>query len=286
MVTVTFIFHSCFLVDTPQCQIIFDFWKEPLGIIPDIFENDPDKPLYVLVSHFHKDHYNPEIFSWAKLRKNIHFILSRDTSKRAKHFFSPSSTHNGPHLDRSLLTVMQEGDTYTDEYVTIHAFGSTDEGNSYLVDTAGRRLFHAGDLNAWVWIDESTQKEVDDAINLFLRKLQPIKRLLSEKGEPAIDVAMFPVDSRLGTSFWLGAKLFLKELPVGLFLPMHFDLGDEEEQAYRAMDAVDFKLYANPDYPTLLVGPLHHFGNVMIPPGALAREKTIGPHHDISSEEI
>lgn len=275
--TFTYIFHSCFLVNTPDCRIIFDYWQDPSGLLPDLLEADGDKPLYVVVSHFHKDHYNPEIFRWAEQRNNVRYILSKDTAKRGRHFFSPTSTHRGPHIDPSIVTVIREGDVYRDEYVTIRAFGSTDEGNSYLVETDGRSIFHASDLNAWIWKGESTEKEVEDAIALFRRKIQPIKDLLaSRESKGKIDVAMFPVDSRIGEEYWTGAKIFLKELPVGFFLPMHFGLGDEEEQAVRALDAAAYPFYANPDYPTVFVGPLRSFGQLALPSAAATNGKREG----------
>lgn len=287
MVTITYIHHSCFLVNSPECRILFDFWKDPGARFSDIMEEDKEKPLYIMVSHSHKDHYNPDIFKWAEKRDNIRFILSKDTAKRARHFFSPTSTHRGPHIDPSMLTVMEEGDIYTDDFLTIHAFGSTDVGNSYLVETAALRFFHAGDLNAWIWKDESTKKEVKEAIDLFRLKIDPIKHLLSKEGEEeAIDVAMFPVDSRIGTEYWTGAKIFLEELPVRFFLPMHFGLVDKEEQALRAMDAICFGEYANPDYPTVFVGPLQHFGELGIPSPGSSRRKTERQPCDISSDGI
>lgn len=272
MTRITYIFHSSFLVSTPECNVLFDFWKDPHALLPELI--DPRKPLYVVVSHFHKDHFNREIFNWVERIPNIHFILSKDTAKRSKFIFSPTSTHSGPHLSPECRTVLAPGEMFEDPLIRINAFGSTDEGNSYLLTINEKRIFHAGDLNAWIWKDESTKKEVDDAINLFKNKIEPLAEYLNAvsmpddptqaniiKG-PQVDVALFPVDSRLGTDYWEGAKIFLSKFRVATFIPMHYGLGTEEEQLRRRIDAAKFDDYSNPDYPTEFIGPLDTYGAV------------------------
>ncbi|MDE6410885.1 MAG: MBL fold metallo-hydrolase [Muribaculaceae bacterium] len=272
MYRIIYIFHSSFLITTPECNVLFDFWKDPYGLLPDMI--DPSRPLYVVVSHFHKDHFNKEIFGWAQKFPEIRFILSGDTSKRSRFFFSPTSTHSGPHLSRDCLTVLTPGESYEDSLLKINAFGSTDVGNSYLLSIGGKRIFHAGDLNAWIWKDESTAEEVEEALSLFKKKIEPISQYINLEDEshpglsakdpmkPQIDVALFPVDSRLGTDYWEGAKIFLQTFRTATFIPMHYGLGTEEEQLRRRSDAARFEEYANPDYPTEFIGPLQTYGAV------------------------
>ncbi len=263
MYKVTYIFHSSFLISTEECQVLFDFWKDPHGLLPQLLA--PGKPLYVVVSHFHKDHFNKEIFSLAEQHPQIHFILSKDTAKRSKFFFSPTSGHAGPHLSEECRIIMTPGDTFEDSLIRIDAFGSTDEGNSYLLTINGKRIFHAGDLNAWIWKDESSPKEVEEALALFRKKIEPLSEFLCKENVRAredIDVALFPVDSRLGTDYWEGAGIFLKTFRIATFIPMHYGLGTEEEQLKRRIDASRFEQYANPDYPTEFIGPLQTYGAV------------------------
>lgn len=272
MYRITYIFHSSFLISTGECAILFDFWKDPHGILPELI--DPGKPLYVVVSHFHKDHFNKDIFRLSERFPKTHFILSADTAKRSKFIFSPTSGHSGPHLNERCRTVLSPGETFQDPLIRIDAFGSTDEGNSYLLTIRGKRIFHAGDLNAWVWKDESSPEEVEEAISLFNTKIDPLSVYLYKEDRtgrnpetgiilnPQIDVALFPVDSRLGTDYWEGAKIFLRKFQVATFIPMHYGLGDEEEQLQRRLDAARFREYANPDYPTEFIGPLQTYGAV------------------------
>ncbi|MDE5807393.1 MAG: MBL fold metallo-hydrolase [Muribaculaceae bacterium] len=264
MVNITYIFHSSFLVTTPECNVLFDFWKDPDGMLPSLI--DKEKPFYVVVSHFHKDHYNPEIFRWAESFPEIHYILSKDTARRARHYFSPTSTHSGAHVDSSRLTVLKPGDSFSDSIISVRAFGSTDAGNSYLLSASRKRIFHAGDLNAWIWKDESTEQEIKDALKLFREKINPLKVYLqSDRDNADIDAALFPVDSRIGTEYWTGTKIFLREFRTAFFIPMHYGLGDEKEQLGRRLDAGRFELYANPDFSTIFAGPFQTYGTLSIP---------------------
>ena len=54
---ITFIHHSSFLVETDSLYLLFDYFR---GTLPEL---DPAKPLYVLTSHSHSDHYSRKIFS-------------------------------------------------------------------------------------------------------------------------------------------------------------------------------------------------------------------------------
>ena len=76
----TYIYHSCFVLETDSCCVLFDFYKDTdktNGFVHgELLKSD--KPLYVLSSHSHFDHFNPEILTWAEKRNNIHFILSKD----------------------------------------------------------------------------------------------------------------------------------------------------------------------------------------------------------------
>ena len=71
---ITYIHHSCFLVETDRFYYLFDYFK---GALPPM---EPEKPIFVLSSHGHSDHYNPEIFSLlaASGMKHIRGILSED----------------------------------------------------------------------------------------------------------------------------------------------------------------------------------------------------------------
>lgn len=246
MLTITYIYHDCFVTDFDQCAVVFDYWREADGDVSDRVLSlvEADKPIYVLVSHHHKDHFNRAVLKWGSRRDNIHFILSEDTARSVRHILNPESMYRGVRPEPGSVTVLSPGKCFDDGRVRVDAFGSTDMGNSYMVTSGGRHVFHAGDLNAWVWKDESTPQEVDEAIADYERILSTI----ADAGYGRMDVAMFPVDSRLGTDYWEGAYRFVRRFDVDVFLPMHFCLGSNAADEIEKMTAAcRFREYANPE---------------------------------------
>ena len=55
---ITYIHHSCFLAETESACLLFDYFE---GELPPIPEN---KPLYILASHNHHDHFSEAVFSF------------------------------------------------------------------------------------------------------------------------------------------------------------------------------------------------------------------------------
>lgn len=258
MICIRYIWHDCFLVSLPSATLLFDYWRENgeensardrnpafLDLI------DPERPLYLFVSHGHKDHYNPVIFDWSERFREVRYVVSADVWKRMRHMVSPTSVYRGVRPDADRVTMLRPGDEFSDGTLRVRAFPSTDIGNSYVVECEGVRFFHAGDLNAWVWLDSSTDQEIRKAMGDYRACLRDLRQWLD--AQPAaslggdIDYCFFPVDSRLGRGYETGASLFVREFDVARFFPMHFALGDEEERRQRRADALRFELYANPE---------------------------------------
>lgn len=240
-----YIYHDCFVVKTPEAVLVFDFWKDPYqhGPLPNpLMEAEREMPVYIFVSHGHKDHYNPEIFSWAKHFQNIRYIVSKDVRKRINHIVTPEGSYKGDKVDAAKITAMSDRDHYEDDIVSVRSFPSTDTGNSYAVTIGGRTIFHAGDLNAWIWKDESTEEEVREALDGF----NAIVDLIAESYS-GFDICFFPVDSRIGTDYFTGARIFLERFKIGNFFPMHYELGDDVSSIARLhRDAAAFDRYASP----------------------------------------
>lgn len=244
------ILHDCFTVRQPGCGMVFDYWQERGGSdnreeLPGWLDDmDASKPLYVFVSHSHKDHFNRRIFEFADRFPHVRYLLSRETMRRCRHITSPSSVYNGPKVDADKVIGFSDGDSWSDGNISVHAFGSTDTGVSFMAETDGRLIYHAGDNNAWLWLDESTAQEVAQARRAFTAILDDIGAWLEGR---RIDVAFFPVDSRIGRRYYEGAREFVHRFDVGTFIPMHCGLGDPSEQRLRQHDATQFNLYANGD---------------------------------------
>ena len=203
-----YINHSGFAVEADGFALLFDYFRDS--------DRDPQRgyvygellaregPLYVFASHFHPDHFNPEVLRWKERKADVHYLFSRDILKRRR-----------AKADDALF--MSKGDTFADERIKVTMCGSTDVGGSFLVQVGDKLIFHAGDLNNWHWEEESTPQEIAQMEGSFKKELNDLAQLT-----PRLDVAMFPVDPRIGGDFMRGARQFIDKLHVGLFVPMHF----------------------------------------------------------------
>ena len=72
-------------------------------------------------------------------------------------------------------------------------------------------------MNNWHWKDESTPEEVAEAEKNYLKELDDLVKVTDK-----LDVAMFPVDPRIGTDFMRGAQQFVDCIKTNIFVPMHF----------------------------------------------------------------
>lgn len=204
----TYIYHSGFAIEADGYAVLIDYFKDTgksldKGFVHEDILNRAGT-LYVLSSHFHPDHFNAEVLQWKKYKKDIVYIFSKDILKR----------HRATKEDAIYL---KKGDVYEDHNLHIEAFGSTDVGISFLIKAEDKLIFHAGDLNNWHWKDESTQKEVTDAEKAYLKELDDLTKRTTE-----LDLAMFPVDPRIGTDFMRGAQQFIDRIKTSIFVPMHF----------------------------------------------------------------
>lgn len=203
-----YVYHSCYVLEFDDFSVVVDYYKDsgesPLkGYVHDVLLCG-DKRLYVLSSHFHPDHFNPDVLQWKLIRRDVTYVLSDDILLH----------HKAEQGDGFFLT---KGEVFEDDKLSIRAFGSTDAGISFLIKAAGQLIFHAGDLNNWHWMDESTPQESQEAEAYYLRELADLTREVQQ-----IDLALFPLDPRLGEHYLRGAQQFVDALEVNTMAPMHF----------------------------------------------------------------
>ena len=208
-----YIFHSGFALLGDGFTVVMDYYMDSKeygddgvphsGILHDEILQREGK-FYVLSSHFHPDHFNKEVLTWREKRPDIIYILSKDILK-----------HRRAKEEDALW--LRKGEEYKDEIIKINAFGSTDVGVSFLIEVQGKKIFHAGDLNNWHWMDESDEVEWKRNEKYFLYQLDYIYRQVKE-----MDVVMFPVDPRLGNEYMRGATQFIDKIKTRTFVPMHF----------------------------------------------------------------
>jgi L-ascorbate metabolism protein UlaG (beta-lactamase superfamily) len=212
---ILFIYHSCFAVVTDTMVLVFDYWKDhPDGRLQHLLANRGDRQLFFVVSHFHEDHFNPDICNIEGAR----LLVSYDTAKR-RHV-------KGDNVD----AILRPDDTFSNDFFTLHALRSTDVGISSLLSLPdGTTIYHAGDNNNWYFShdeDEHIRCSVDEMEGMFMSNLREVRNLTKR-----VDHVMFPVDPRLEGEMLRGACQWLQQIKTGHFYPMHTWEGWKEVNA-------------------------------------------------------
>ena len=147
---ITYIGHSGFAAELAHCTLLFDYYEGTLPVFPS------EKPLYVFCSHTHRDHFNFDIFRLREMHPDVTYILSRDIRRSwnaagfARHGVAKEAYDALDFLRPYERTELGE--------IAVETLDSTDEGVAFLVSAEGKTLFHAGDLNDWVWNEESPEE--------------------------------------------------------------------------------------------------------------------------------
>lgn len=212
---ITFIYHSCFLVETAECYYLFDYYKKKLPAL------DADKPVLVFASHSHQDHYNPAVFSLLREMgmKKIGAILSNDIKlKIYPEGWLPLSEKEGCQsmdaLNSHIFKVYHSREYELPCHTRIRTLLSTDAGVAFLLTCPEGIFYHAGDLNDWITEDtpETERRQMTGSFRAALRPLQGI----------AIDYACLPLDPYLGCHYADGFLYFLENINAKKVYPMHF----------------------------------------------------------------
>lgn len=202
---VTYLGHSGFLMEWENIYCLFDYHT---GTIPRL---DPDKPLYVFVSHAHGDHYNRIVWELRKKYSPVYYIVSKDVPLSAM-----SKTHLGlTEADEKKITRVKADASYRlPQEVVVKTLCSTDAGVAFLVNYAGQTVFHAGDLNLWLWREEAPGNNADmqRRFHAEMEKLQDV----------SMDAAFFPLDPRQEEDCGKGLEIFNRTAAVKALFPMHF----------------------------------------------------------------
>ena len=195
---VTYIHHSGFLVETDQAYYLFDYEK---GSLPPL---DVTKPIFVLSSHSHGDHYNPDIFSLLKTcgMQKIRAVLSEDIEVPT---------------DVDVLQVAP-GKEYDLGQQKLTTFLSTDPGVAFLIEDQKILIYHAGDLNDWVWEEETDEYNEEMTAN-YRRQIDLLANTLQSR---EIHLAFVVLDPRQEKDYDRGMCYFLEKIAVKEVYPMHY----------------------------------------------------------------
>lgn len=199
---VTYIHHSCFLVETKNCYYLFDYFKGDLPIL------EREKPILVLASHRHYDHYQRKIFSILKEMgmQEIYAVLSHDIPARV----FPK--------DIPCITVSPCQSYELPQGQHLSTYRSTDEGVAFLLEDDEERFYHAGDLNDWVW-EEETEEYNRQMTGNYRKQIQLLSEDLHGR---SLTSAFVVLDPRQGADYASGILYFLAHIPADCVYPMHY----------------------------------------------------------------
>lgn len=217
---VTYIGHSGFAVELEQASLLFDYCE---GTMPEL---DRAKPLYVFASHAHADHFNFDIFSLRERHPGVTYILSDDIRKarNARNF----ARHGVPEEVYRNIVFLRPHQRQEIGPLVVETLDSTDEGVAFLVACGGKTVFHAGDLNDWVWEGEP---EADNRAMTEKWRTE-IARLEGRR----LDLAFVVLDPRQEGDFWRGMDWFMRHTDTAKVYPMHFWKDFSVFARLRAMD--------------------------------------------------
>lgn len=195
---VTYIKHSCFLVETAECYLLFDYYggEVPLPAL------DPAKPLLLFNSHAHRDHFSREIFALRDRYPSAVFVLSADIPVPST--VQPFTCPMLPHEHR--LVQLAGGRAA----VSIDTLRSNDEGVAFIIQLEDLCIYHAGDLNNWWWDGDVEDQKLAD---IYHEELERIR-------ERHFTTAFIPLDPRL-QGWWKGIEDFMHYADADRIFPMH-----------------------------------------------------------------
>lgn len=198
---VTYVYHSCFLAETENSYYLFDYFQ---GKLPPL---KPEKPIVVLASHSHHDHYNPAVFSMLQKMgmQQILPVLSSDIPPETRPAELP-------------CRVVSPGERcHLPQGQVLTAYRSTDLGAAFLIQDGDDWFYHAGDLNDWVWEGEPEE----DNRRMTQAYRQEIDRLAKDLQGKTLSAAFVVLDPRQEEHYHRGLLYFLQHVPCQKVYPMH-----------------------------------------------------------------
>jgi len=198
-VCVTYIYHSCFVLELGGAVLLFDYPGEYAGrtgkdLVGTLVKGSE---LWSFSSHAHGDHYSPQVFELKDMAKVARFVLSSDIS------------HDGR---TGAITRMSADDRAIVDGVKVSTLKSNDEGVAFIIEHQGIAIYFGGDLANWNWPDELTPEEFQEVESYFA---SVVDRLV----EANVRIAFSNSDPRLAN--WAGGAQLANRLKPSLFVPMH-----------------------------------------------------------------
>ena len=192
---ITYLNHSGFLLEWPECYWIFDNYKGESPVL------DAEKDIYVFCSHSHHDHFNPEIFQLLKDYPKVRYVFADEMREACKE------------IDAAEIHYLKDYADVTINGLKIHALKSTDMGCAFVIEYDGYTVYHAGDLHWWYWDGEDPDWNA--------QMTEDYKKEIEYLKGRTLDIAFTPLDPRQGKEYALGMNYLLNTAEVKHVFPMH-----------------------------------------------------------------
>ncbi len=221
---VTYIGHSGFLVETDEGYLLFDciasddITKEnenleySTGKLPEL---DAEKEIIVFVSHRHGDHYCHNIWKLKEQYPHVKYVISKDIP------FSPNVRKRRGITEEDLSNILRVSAHQVYELslrqgstLKIETLRSTDAGVAFYLTLNGAAIYHAGDLNLWLWEEEGDAYNKDMSAR-FDKELEYLRGRKT-------DIAFLLLDPRQERDAYKGMDAYLEAMDVKYAFPMHF----------------------------------------------------------------
>lgn len=190
-------------IEIDDMLLIFNYWSGGEHPIAEQAQIRLEKlrqyqKVYVFVCNSREDMYDPIIYSWQK-HSNIHYIVSSDVE------LQPNTQ------------MMKANQTIAlDDRLVVSAYPSTDKGLAFLLTIDDEiRIFNAGTLNLWHWMETSSTEEIHAAQEEY-------EAILNVLPKENVLLAFFPVDVRQGLHFEVGAVQYISQIKPRFFVPVRF----------------------------------------------------------------
>lgn len=149
---ITYVHHDCFCLEAAGWTLLFDYpdaAHRPPGAREAVARALAGRRVAACFSHSHADHCSADVLDAARDAAQLHLVLSYDVPQMV------------PALDLPGAVVLEPGDdprggdpgpwAGVGPGLRARALESNDLGVAFCLDVGGLRVYHGGDLAAWLW---------------------------------------------------------------------------------------------------------------------------------------
>lgn len=203
-ISITYIHHNCFVLDTPDRTYLFDYPGEahlPDGAADQVRRAVAGRDLVVFISHGHDDHMNDHLDLVTATAASVCHVISDDVAE----------LRPGAMPARGDTLVVEPDARYGFGSMDVQTLMSNDLGVAYLVEDGGVRFYYGGDLAEWIW-PATPLREAEFTRAFFSRAMERVRDFRPH-------VAFSNTDPRLTNL--AGGPTACRMAGAQVFVPMH-----------------------------------------------------------------